>query len=382
MRIILSTLLAGHMNALGRSLSARGILIKFISSYPKWKLKRDRIDPGLIVTSPWFITPQMALVRWGKLTLAIDFILKHLAYANHERFARGQIEACDIFHGLSCHNYTAGKRAKEMGAKYICDHGSSHIQYHNNILLEESNLTGFKHNNYFDSRTVERMVREYDEADQIFVASSFSKRTFISNGIKASKISVIPYGVDLSRYYPTGTKHDDVFRVVYLGALSLRKGIHYLAQGFSMANIKNSELILIGREFPETEILLSGVKNVTKTCLLPISMVRDWFSKSTVFVLPSIEDGFGLVMLEAQACGLPVIATENTGARECIQEGINGFVIPIRDPYTLSERLKELKNNPQKLAEMKKQAILRTQKVGGWDDYAGSVIEEYKKLLK
>ncbi|BEI32946.1 hypothetical protein PHIN5_03140 [Polynucleobacter sp. HIN5] len=235
-----------------------------------------------------------------------------------------------------------------------------------------------------DERVIETEQLEYLESDHIFVASSFSKDTFIKKGFSSKKISVIPYGVDLSEFYPATKEIDKKFRVIYLGALSIRKGIHYLVEAFKSANIKNSELILIGKKCIETDKLISNKnfdKRIKLTGILSRNQILKLLSMSSVFVLPSIEDGYGLVLLEAMACGLPVIATVNTGGPDCIVDGVNGFNVPIRSSISIKEKLIYLYENPEERKWMAENALASVSKANGWNEYGEKVLDVYRRIL-
>jgi glycosyltransferase involved in cell wall biosynthesis len=88
-----------------------------------------------------------------------------------------------------------------------------------------------------------------------------------------------------------------------------------------------------------------------------------------VFVLPSIEEGLAMVIGEAMACGCPVIASTNTGASEMISEGVEGFIVPIRSPGLIADRLQQLADQPELREHMGKAALMRVQQLGGWDAY-------------
>lgn len=389
MKIILSTLVAGHMHTLAKYLFKKKILARMISSYPSWKLKQQNlpVESGLIKTCPWLITPYLGLYKYNLLNYRIEKKISILSHKLHDRFARVNLISADIFHGLSCHNLNAGIQAKKMGMKYICDHGSSHIKFQNTIMTEEQELTGIKirTGGLVNPEVIETEQMEYNFSDKIFVASQFSKTTFISHGVSESKITVVPYGVNLSDFYPVKVDKDNKFRVVYVGALSMRKGIHYLIQAFNSLNLKKSELVLIGKKCEETEKLLAKSRlddRIIQTGIISRSEIRKWLSRSDVFVLPSIEDGYGLVILEAQACGLPVIATVNTGSLESIQDNINGFIIPIRSSTAIAEKLLFLYQNPNIAKAMGKNALQSVSMRGGWDTYFSQVLKEYSEILK
>ena len=382
MNIVLSSIVRGHMFYLAKYLYEKNNLAKLFTSYPHWKLTDNGIPKHYIETTPWFLVPYMALYQLGVLRGKYEQRFSWISSTNHEAYVRRNILDCDIFHGLSGHNLAAGLKAKSFGAKYICDRGSSHINYQNSILREEAELLGLPYLE-INLRVIAKEIEEYKECDRIFVASKFAKKTFVENGVDNQKISVIPYGVDLKQFKPMSVENDRVFRVVYFGALSIRKGIHYLAKAFAMIDLPRSELVLIGQSCPETEMLLASVKgmNVIRTGIISRDEVLKWLSRSSVMVLPSIEDGFGLVLLEAQACGLPVIATENTGGPDCIENGINGFIVPIRSSESIAEKLIFFYENADYRINMGKAGLDLVKLAGGWSDYGDNVLKEYQSIL-
>jgi glycosyltransferase involved in cell wall biosynthesis len=104
-------------------------------------------------------------------------------------------------------------------------------------------------------------------------------------------------------------------------------------------------------------------------------------SKSHVLVLPSIDEGFGMVLAEAMACGCPVIATTNTGAPNLISNGRDGFIVPIRDPVAITQKLEMMAQCPEMRATMSDRALARTQQLGGWDSYGDTVCDLFERLV-
>jgi len=102
---------------------------------------------------------------------------------------------------------------------------------------------------------------------------------------------------------------------------------------------------------------------------LPQRRLSEIMSSSHVLVLPSIEDGFGLVIGQALASGCPVIASENTGGPDMINDGTEGFIVPIRNPEVLADRLQCLADSPSLQASMREAGLARVSILGGWDSY-------------
>jgi glycosyltransferase involved in cell wall biosynthesis len=188
----------------------------------------------------------------------------------------------------------------------------------------------------------------------------------LENGIDENRILLTPLGVDVDYYVPgtSVSQEDEVFRVVYVGQLCLRKGVHYLLEAWQKLQLKQAELILVGDTVKgeleeDLKDHLSRSETITIRSHTPDPVKA--YQQASVFILPTLEDGFGLVVLEAMACGIPVIITEHTGAKDCVRHELDGFIIPpysvesiadtLRYCYYHRAKLKEMGNNARKQAE-------------------------------
>jgi glycosyltransferase involved in cell wall biosynthesis len=233
-----------------------------------------------------------------------------------------------------------------------------------------------------NARIVEKEKREYEMADHISVPSSFVKRTFVEKGVPASKLLKMPLGVDLSEFRPL-PKRDAVFRVVFAGRLELQKGVHYLLRAFSELQLQDAELWLIGSRSREMTPFLDRYDGYyTHIDHVPQPQLRQYYSQCSVLVLPSVHDGFGMVLAQAMACGLPVICTENTAGDDLVTNGVEGFVIPIRDVCALKDKLLHLYENPETCKEMGKAALGRVAAGLSWDDYGDRMCQQYSRILR
>jgi glycosyltransferase involved in cell wall biosynthesis len=88
-----------------------------------------------------------------------------------------------------------------------------------------------------------------------------------------------------------------------------------------------------------------------------------------LLALPSIEDGFGLVLSQALACGCPILASTNTGGDDLITNGLEGFIVPIRNSEALTDRMQQLADEPALQHRMSQAALARVQHLGGWTHY-------------
>ncbi len=199
-------------------------------------------------------------------------------------------------------------------------------------------------------KMLQRFVKECELADLILLNSEVAKKSFINAGFSPNKLIVLHPPVDSVRFYPL-PKQNSVFRVLYVGTINPRKGVHYLIPGYLNAHIPNSELLLVGGvasrklKFFVENILSKNTNIKQETWDFSRDEPAPIFGRCSVLVLPSVEDGFGLVALEAMACGLPVIVTSHCGAADIVENGKNGFVIPPRDPEAITQKLRFLADN-------------------------------------
>lgn len=294
-------------------------------------------------------------------------------------------QPADVLH-IMCHG--GGRRligrAKTEGSVVIGEPVNAHPDVQNEILNSEYDRLKIKRL-YKRTLAQTRILEEIEMADRLVVASNFLKRSYVENGYPAEAIDVLPYGVDLSRFsaVPKLNAEQDKFRVICVAGISVRKGIIDLLDAWKIFGPAKGELILIGRISSEMVDILKPYEPYFKHIpFVPNHELKNYLSASTVFVLPSLEDGFGLVCSEAMACGLPVIATHNTGAAELIEDEINGYVVPIRSPQIIADKLEMLYRDREKAHVMGCNAADKVRSMHDWAGYAEKLIAYYKSSLK
>jgi glycosyltransferase involved in cell wall biosynthesis len=363
-----------HTFDLARQMERLGHLSCMYTGYPRFKV--DGLPRDKVRTFPWLVAPAMVAARAG-----FDFMQTPLVMRSFDAWASRHLEPCNVFHCLSGFGLQGGRRARERyGAATVCDRGSSHILYQAELLKEEHERWGVPYSGT-DPWVIERELQEYDDCDLITIPSAFACRSFLQKGVPEAKLRKLPYGVDLSLFKPT-PKSDDVFRIIYVGQMSLRKGLPYLLDAVLSNPIPNLDLWLIGPCIPEARPFLARYEGRYRYLgIIQQSRLSEYYSQGSVFVMASIEDGFGLVQAQAMACGLPVIATTNTGAEDLFTDGVEGFIVPIRDAEAIREKLLYLYGHPDVRNEMADAALARVRAMGGWDSYGESAAAVYGEAL-
>lgn len=379
------TILVGgrfHAFDLADQLEKRGHLLNLITSYPKWKtLKFANIDKKKIKTVILKEIIERTILKL-RLTNYLTFLFKYLnKYFEYFASKKVDYKNSDILVGWSGFSYKAFQKSENYNIIKILERGSSHIKFQSEILSEEYKKFNIKYK--IDPKLIEQELKEYDLADYISIPSKFVKKTFLQNRIEEKKLILVPYGVNLDNFYPQ-KKKDNIFRFIYVGTLSIRKGVWYTLKAFNELNLPNSELILVGSTDHDFLPLLKEFTSNKKIKILnhvSQNKLIEFYNISDVFIISSIEDGFAMVIPQALACGLPVICSDNSGGSELIKNGVNGYVVSIRDIYELKKKMNLLYEDKKHYIFLK-ETLSKLIKNLSWDRYGGLIVDTYSSLLK
>jgi glycosyltransferase involved in cell wall biosynthesis len=376
-KIVVSSPTRFHLHDLARELAHLGEDVTVFTVYP-----RSKLDIGLrrqAECAPW-----LAPLTWLAGFAAGSRFQVPLEWEQVERFDRWaakRLDSADVVVALSGRGLRTLRVARRGDSLAVCDRGSAHVEFQDRVLAEEHARWGVPYR-HLDPRGISKELAEYAEADLITVPSTFAGRTFLDHGISSSRVAVVPYGVDLSRFTPAReSRTSDDFRVFFAGRVSLRKGFPYLLEAArTMVRLPGFSLVVAGSRSPEVEGLLTGTDRWVRYVghVDPVSLA-EFHRHASVFVMPSIEEGMPVVLLQAMASGVPVIATPNSGAEDLITDGTEGFIVPPRSAQAISERLTLLFGDPALRATMGQAARARVENLGGWSAYARRALDVYKR---
>lgn len=229
------------------------------------------------------------------------------------------------------------------------------------------------------SEKLSRKDEELRLATRVIVASTFTKQTLEESSCTAT-IDIIPYGAPAAIAEEI-TKPTRKLKVLFAGSLGQRKGLSYLLA--AVETLKGAiDLTLLGRKVVADCAPLENA--VRKYRWLPsvahAEMLREMHSHD-VLVLPSLFEGFGLVILEAMAQGTPVIATDHTAGPDVIKNEVDGFVVPIRSSDAIAAKLDLLARDHDQLMSMKFAAKRKAQS-RGWDGYRQRLVEVAREVME
>lgn len=371
-----------HHFDLARQLHRQGMLEAIFTGYPRWKLNEEGLPPQKIKTFPWLRTLIMVKARFGIENPWFDRQLNWWAALSLDAYAASHLPECDVFVALSGGGLKTAGLVKTRGGRYVCDRGSTHIRFAERLMAEEFQRWGQQFPG-IDPRAVAREEQEYAAADVITVPSRFCVRSFIEMGVPPEKLRKIPYGVELSHFRKVADPPTDRFEVLFVGQVSFRKGVPYLLEAFKSLQHPRKRLRIVGAMQQEMKVFLRDkhFENVEFVGPVPQPDLIPIMSSSHVMVLPSVEDGLGLVLGQAMACGCPIICSTNTGGEELLSEEQMQFVAPIRSPGAIAELLERLCQDPELQRRISAAALQRVKRLGGWDQYGGEFARVCRELV-
>lgn len=336
-----------HHYPYAEALYRQGMLRAFVSGYPRLSPRSDiEIPRDLLIRCDAWQTAYLGSMRLrlpGSLVAAINLRSKR---ALDDRAGR-ILNPGDLFlfyNGCGCD--TVRRRNEEIVS--VCEVVNSHVTTQHDLLREEHRRLGLPFAEP-PKRELARRLEEYERSDFLLGPSRFVLDSFRERGFPDDRLLQNPYGLpatvreraaDGAEW--SGGPAAERFRVLYVGQITPRKGLCYLIDAFSRLGHPNSELVIVGARCDPSGIERAAIPaNVTFRGVLHGRELERAYREASVFVQPSIEEGLSLVVGEALAHGLPVIATGNSGAAELVEHGPGTWIVPIRDPAAIAECLRE-----------------------------------------
>ncbi|MCF7785948.1 MAG: glycosyltransferase family 4 protein [Prosthecobacter sp.] len=196
----------------------------------------------------------------------------------------------------------------------------------------------------------ERKLQEYELADRLMVYSEFHRQSFVRQGVAPERLFQNPLWVDTEFWRPAASAKRSVnstctLNLLFAGELSIRKGLPFLFQALELLDAP-VRLTLVGR--PTDEVLVpSRIGRAEIISLGPLTKrrLRELYTEQDLLVLPSIADSFGFVALEAMACGLPVLLSENCG----VPVPEPGWRVPALDSRAIATRIQHYLDKPERI---------------------------------
>jgi glycosyltransferase involved in cell wall biosynthesis len=357
----------------------------------------SHIDSSLIVSHPlreltrmiftklgfaWFTRPEAG---WS----SIDAIYHNLDQEVATRIVTKHKNTIDCIYAYEDGALESFLAAKKLGLKCIYELPIAYWKTSRALLQEEAlrnpNWEITLGGGTRDSQAkLERKTKELELADVVIVSSSFVKDS-LPDWAKSKKIIMSPFGSPLSAETDDAinskmtTNSADKLRILFVGSMGQRKGLCDLFAAVKLLEGKNVELVVMGSLLAPMDFYRSELPDFTYEQGRSNEQVLALMRSCDIFCLPSIVEGRALVMQEAMSQGLPIIITPNTGGSDLIIEGKTGFLVPIRSPDQIAEKIQWFLNNKEKIPEMgmhaKKHAATYS-----WESYSSNIVNGIKSI--
>ena len=263
-----------------------------------------------------------------------------------DRLVAASMSKTDLVIGMATQSLATGRAARNRGGRFALDRACPHVDFQQDLVREEAALVGAT----FDPEPAwfrERQIAEYQVADIILTPSDYTARSFPAS--LREKCVIAPL---LGRATAKGEiriERNTPFTVGVLGGQPLRKGYLYLLEAWKRLALPNARLLIRSSSdfsrFPKLAELLKELPSVELIEYLP--NIAEFYRRCDLFVLPSVDDGFGMALFEAMANGVPGISTRNCGASELLVDGREGLVIDARSVDQLAAAILKLYENEE-----------------------------------
>lgn len=368
-----------HAFAVAKELLKSGHDVHLFTTYPKFLVKKFGFPVERVTTFSlyFFLEKLAARVPSVRFIIKADTMLASLFGRWAAKAVPRSRAKWDVVIGFSGLVKELWEVLEGTGTFRVLERGSSHIRAQAEILEAEARRAG----EYIGSPTKIRMEREeaeYAMSERIRVLSKFAAKTFVEKGVPAEKVLNIPLGVDRGNFvapiqYLEARKKrilaGQPLRVLYAGVFSYRKGAVDFEKILKGLDEERFQFRFVGKvaeakDIAERLSLRASFEGPRPESELP--RVYDW---ADVFILPTVEDGFSLVLVQALASGVPIITTENCAGPELVDEGKSGWVVPIRKPEAFIKRLEWCDSHRKEFARM----LSHTQNESKVQDWSTSV---------
>ena len=335
MRVVISTGRQAHYRLPANALVRRGNDTTVYTATPASRMRG--FDPGVkhrYVPAPVAVYSGITHTRTFKALEELDSIL-------FDRWAALALRDCDLLLGAASSSLATGKAAQRMGATFVLDRACPDIRVQEAVMVEEARKAGGKFRANSPS-FVERQVQEYEQADFILSPSNYSRNSFPEH-LRGKTILAPLYGrakVSPRTPKPPGAK----FVVGSVGGQPLRKGYLYLLQAWKELALPHAELRLrSGADFAHYSVLARLVAEQDNVRIISyIPDISAFYGECDAFILPSVDDGFGMALFEAVANGVPSIATRNCGASELLVDERDALLIDAFSVEQIKQSLQRL----------------------------------------
>jgi len=316
----------------------------YYSGYPTWKLPdspevkvrahslRTNIVYGLLKFAPHRLRPSSrSLFLWQD--------------HGFDRWVGAHLDRCEFIHAMPGQCLATFRAARRLGVRTVMNHATGPVREWVRIMEPEYARVGLRLSDIcpYDADYFAREAEEYALADWHCAASSVVRDQLLAEGIDSQRIWVVPYGADPRIFHAEHSGSASDFRIVFAGQVGLRKGLKTLLAALTLGGNPNWRVDLFGAVLPEAQQDLAAYRGSPPLEFhgaVSQERLAHAFREGSVLVLPSLEEGFGLVIPQALQCGLPCVVSDRVGGKDLIRHRENGSIFPCGDADALAAELR------------------------------------------
>ncbi|QJE94286.1 glycosyltransferase family 4 protein [Luteolibacter luteus] len=346
------------------------------------------IDRGKVETYPFREAFRMFATKINKDPVVGDRIF-HWARDGFDHWVAGRLNGSKVLYGYEYGSRAMFEAAKRQGIRTAYDLPSPEHQFVENLLAPEferfpelatpyRQLTVERH-----AERTERRRQEWELSDLIVANSNFTADSWKAAGWSEKTVAVVPYGAPPVTHPCEEAPAKDVLRFLWAGTFSIRKGAHYLIdaiRSMPAAEAKGFTLDVYGAVTLPEALLKNLPPQIRFMGSVPRSVLFEKMREGDLLVFPTLCDGFGLVVNEALAQGMPVLTTPRAGAADLIREDENGWLIPPADAAALAAGLTRVIQEQKRLPGMRLKAQA-TARDWQWSDYRREIAKAVGALI-
>jgi glycosyltransferase involved in cell wall biosynthesis len=324
---------------------------------------------------------------WGPLARRLALPLpkgwtvdvEHRGMAAFDRWCARRVAdtGADVVAGAENASLETFRSAKEAGMTTVLEAASFHHEW-------QDEFYDYPESETVHARINERKDREIALADRIHTVSALARQSYVDVGVPADRVVATTIGCDLTRFRPRGSDDEyDLgapFTFIFAGHAGRRKGADVLLEACQRLDRQGISFRVWVAGATEDHLPWGITNSVERLGWLPHEELSTRYREADCFVLPSRHDSFGMVVVEAMACGTPAIVSEQTGAREAVTEGQSGWIVPADDVETLASQMKWCVEHADQLSVMRSNAR-RDAEAYAWPAYHERVVEAYRSLF-
>jgi glycosyltransferase involved in cell wall biosynthesis len=337
----------------------------------------DEVPAAFLRSAPFWEIVRSLLTKIKADPRLVDIVWERGIFNFDRGVANNSLDDVDGIYGYEYSALASFQEAKKRGLARIYEVPAPEHEFVEDLTQREiekfPELDDGKRAYFLahQARRTERRRQEWALADIVIANSTFTRESYAAAGQDVSKVRVIPLGAPPVRDFAvecSGIEHQPL-RVLWVGTFSVRKGAHYLLEAWrNLSPLRLAKLEIVGAVALPDKLMRDLPSTVSVSPTVPRIELFERYRDADILAFPTLCDGFGMVVTEAFAHGLPVITTTRAGAADLVRHGENGFIIPAADAVALTEALEWCLTHRAELKSMRN-AARETAARWQWSDF-------------